>query len=462
MSLDLVPQEILEHIAFFLSTEEICGPPAHLVSLLLTNRKINARLSTRDNPHFYAVVFAHKFDYRTAKARLGEERIDSEALTEELKRRFTVLKRFRSKKDCLAGTAPSDGCLDELLATAYLMMLEDEGRNKMQLLFYSEMDQWIKDYMLHKDGASLTRQRLENGGYPLPTTRASLAMWLFWFFIRPDEYARSRETLDTSVTVFKTLSFSAHLYNLTNTPWHEHSPDKPSKPGIIVTWYSQPLPITPPPLAIPAILSFLALVNRRKALPIAPSDSTIVSTPLDEWRAEWGRAVSSGTDEISDCFNLGSTEGVWEGFFTYTEFTAYAAMLGGGSPQQLQNSMIGRHQQTWKLAEWHLVESDEPERSEPLPWGDPLRSYFPAGVKLTISDNSLVVQGPGSDEPLLYHKAGSTKGKVVDVIITGEGHSAWGQFGLTGRVRPCDGFVSLSKDYVSPASSSPIRSMFHS
>jgi hypothetical protein len=29
-----------------------------------------------------------------------------------------------------------------------------------------------------------------------------------------------------------------------------------------------------------------------------------------------------------------------------------------------------------------------------------------------------------------------------------QGHSAWGQFSLIGRVRPCDGFISLSKEYV--------------
>jgi hypothetical protein len=29
-----------------------------------------------------------------------------------------------------------------------------------------------------------------------------------------------------------------------------------------------------------------------------------------------------------------------------------------------------------------------------------------------------------------------------------QGHSAWGQFSLRGRVRPCDGFISLTKEYV--------------
>jgi len=37
---------------------------------------------------------------------------------------------------------------------------------------------------------------------------------------------------------------------------------------------------------------------------------------------------------------------------------------------------------------------------------------------------------------------------VQDIIITGEGHSAWGQFNLVGRVRPCDGFINISKEYV--------------
>ncbi len=34
-------------------------------------------------------------------------------------------------------------------------------------------------------------------------------------------------------------------------------------------------------------------------------------------------------------------------------------------------------------------------------------------------------------------------------VTTFQGHSAWGQFSLVGRVRPCDGFISLCKEYVS-------------
>lgn len=442
--------EILESIALFLATDTLCGPPSHLVPLLLLNHSINTRLSADGNPHFYALIFARKFDLETARRRLGDASISSKALTEEMKRRFLVLSRLRSRKDCLADSKRTESSsLDGLLATAYLMMLENQGKNKMQLLDYAHLGQWINDYLLHDQGASLTRSSLQNGGYPTPTTSTSFAMWLFWFFLRPDEYSHNVKGFQSTLNVLKTLAFSAHLYKLTIIPWLEHSPSQELEPATTITWYSRPLPISPPPMAVPAILSFLALVNRRKSLPIAPSDPTItLSLSNDELDAEWGRALASRTKEITDCFALGSVEGVWEGFFTYTEFTAYAAMLRGGPPQEIQNSVIGRHQQTWKLREWHLVQASSATTVEPLHPGDPLRSYFPSGATLTVTENGLMVREPGRLDPLVYCKPGTRSGKVVDVIITGEGHSAWGQFSLTGRVRPCDGFVTVSKDYV--------------
>jgi len=33
-------------------------------------------------------------------------------------------------------------------------------------------------------------------------------------------------------------------------------------------------------------------------------------------------------------------------------------------------------------------------------------------------------------------------------LIAGEGHSAWGQFALIGRVRSGDGYITLSKEYI--------------
>ncbi|QRV85400.1 mitochondrial 2-oxodicarboxylate carrier [Ceratobasidium sp. AG-Ba] len=39
---------------------------------------------------------------------------------------------------------------------------------------------------------------------------------------------------------------------------------------------------------------------------------------------------------------------------------------------------------------------------------------------------------------------------ITDTIITGEGHSSWGQFHLRGRIRHWDGMITLVKDYAGP------------
>ena len=39
--------------------------------------------------------------------------------------------------------------------------------------------------------------------------------------------------------------------------------------------------------------------------------------------------------------------------------------------------------------------------------------------------------------------------RVVDILLSGEGHSGWGEFRILGRVRPIDGFISVIKEYAS-------------
>lgn len=124
---------------------------------------------------------------------------------------------------------------------------------------------------------------------------------------------------------------------------------------------------------------------------------------------------------------------------------------------------------------------------EPLSAGDPLNAYFPAKTRISDRPNGIEVYDPRRAGSLFYEKAacyddspidgkdgGSMQRSVQDVIILGEvsarhallpslhsdirilqGHSAWGQFNLVGRIRPCDGFICLSKEYVSLAAVSP-------
>ncbi|PPQ95781.1 hypothetical protein CVT26_015921 [Gymnopilus dilepis] len=363
------------------------------------------------------------------------------------------------------------GCDDQLsvgdmLSTTYVMMLENEEKNRLQLVEYGQMNRWIHDYWFDNHGMSHAIYNIRSGTWPKDSTEAALGMWLFWFLLRTDDYEPNvNDGVESPMSILKAMALGAHKYPLTTTPWVEFKPT--SEASLRTTLYGEPVDLTPPPLATPAILSFLALVNKRRSIPLPPSEYPSPQPP-DEWSSEWGRCFGKSTGDITECFRPGSIEGVWEGFFTYTEFTAYAAMLAGASPTIIQKGVVGRHQQTWKLREHHLLSTDHSDSDSgigmdtddvtALRGGDPLRSYFPTGTQLREHKDGLTVQDSDSTEVRRYHRTSALpslenatdeqKPRVKDIILTGEGHSAWGQFNLVGRIRPCDGFISLSKDYV--------------
>uniref|UniRef100_A0A8H8CFX1 Uncharacterized protein n=1 Tax=Psilocybe cubensis TaxID=181762 RepID=A0A8H8CFX1_PSICU len=353
----------------------------------------------------------------------------------------------------------------DVLFTAYIMMLENEEMNKRQLVEYGRMKEWIREFWFDSHGASLAIYYIRIGQWPVNRPETALGMWMFWFLLNTDDYeTATNDGVESPLNVLKAMALGAHLYDLTTTPWVEFEP-KARRPFEDTILYAKPMDMIPPPLAAPAILSFLALVNKRRSIPLPPSDSATQS--FHEWDSEWGRCFSKSKRDITDCFEPGSIEGVWEGFFTYTEFTAYAAMLAGASPTVIQKGVVGRHQQTWKLREHHLLAFEHSDSDSgidmdvdsvtPLRAGDPLRSYFPIGTQIREHREGLTVQGSGSSQVRRYVRASASDSRsnldepgprVQDIIITGEGHSAWGQFNLVGRIRPCDGFISLSKDYV--------------
>lgn len=55
---------------------------------------------------------------------------------------------------------------------------------------------------------------------------------------------------------------------------------------------------------------------------------------------------------------------------------------------------------------------------------------------------------PDSEKHIGLESDASYAARVKDIIVIGEGHSSWGEFKLLGRVRPFDGLVHLSKEYV--------------
>jgi len=472
-SLHNIPQEVLEHIAYYTATVNFLGPPSALVPLLSTNRRIYAALALDRNPHIWARIFSYKFDLAAAVRRYGPERTTPLAVAQELKKRCMVLRRLRAKTDTLAPiwelSSGHTRQLSELLWTAYLMMLENDGSNERQLREYARMDGWLRTYLLGENGASLVRSTVKRDEWPAgKDERISLALWLFWMLLRPEEYMMDEAAFHSANSVLKLIALGAHHYSLCTPSWVNFNPSLTPKDGSVLTHYGMPLRLAPPAPAAPAILAYLTLVNQLSVAwdtisymkPPDPTLPAVLGATSTEWEAEWSRALAGvAVAGSQECVLVpGSLDGFWEGLFTYTEFTAYAALLSGASPVVLERSLVAQHPQLWKLREHHLYYEDEDGpagtgESDPLVPGSPLLAYLPVGAEVHEGPNGLEVRAPGR-APVLYEtwsripEKQRGKRRLCDVIITGEGHSAWGQFSLLGRVRPCDGFLCLSKNYV--------------
>lgn len=240
---DRVPNEIIEHVAFFTATLGRPGPPADLISLQLVSRRFASTLSTSTNPHFYVLIFRAKFDAEAYFRRLGPEAKISENVVRELKRRFTLLTRFRGLQHCfvqvqqmqttnppiprlpghgaiptLRPTAPAEGDqptlaaseserenqserkgdgdededgakvtlkTKEMLWMAYLMMLENDGLNERTLRKYGRLDSWLRNFWFDPEGASFATYALGDNLWPPDSEFSTLAMWLFWLLLKP-------------------------------------------------------------------------------------------------------------------------------------------------------------------------------------------------------------------------------------------------------------------------------------
>lgn len=190
-----IPCEVLEHIAFFLAVDHVHGPPSGLLPLLRLNRRTHSFLSFGSNAHLYSRIFAAKFDTAPAHRHFGPNNLSATALATELKRRCIVLKRIRDQHDCeytdipVITTSPKHPeHLDSVIWTAYLMMLENEGKNEIQLREFAKMDEWIFKHWFASDGTSFARVNLLANVWPKSSPLVAASMWLVCLFFRPGAY----------------------------------------------------------------------------------------------------------------------------------------------------------------------------------------------------------------------------------------------------------------------------------
>jgi hypothetical protein len=167
--LEVVPNDILHHIAFHCAFSSALEPPHNLLQLLLTNRRIYNSLSISACPEVYARLFSAKFDETALLRRFPS--LTTTCFAREFTQRCAVLRRIR--RGCISGPDVQGD-----LWTSYLMILESDGLNEMQLLS-AGIFQYLVSLLRHHFGrdASVAPVLFQTGVVD------AVALWLLWHTI---------------------------------------------------------------------------------------------------------------------------------------------------------------------------------------------------------------------------------------------------------------------------------------
>lgn len=161
--------EVLVRIAFFVGTSSLLGPPTDLLALVSTSRAVYDVLSFTSNKHLWAEIFTVKFDTEAAARRLSPRWATSQCRAEECKKRLATMKRIRR------------GTMDELhhlsdLWTAYLMLLESDGRNESQLIEWCDIRRFLYSAISYRASAPQGSLSL----WFIDTEGTALVLCLLW------------------------------------------------------------------------------------------------------------------------------------------------------------------------------------------------------------------------------------------------------------------------------------------
>lgn len=124
--LELVPHDILEHIAFLIALPPplmpVLKPPQDLLNLLLTSSTLYYSLCTTSAPHLYAQLFRSTFDFDMSDV----HQVTDSRLTAKLVSRYRLLKRVRRQEF-------SNEMMREDLCVAMQTILDSNGINEAHL-----------------------------------------------------------------------------------------------------------------------------------------------------------------------------------------------------------------------------------------------------------------------------------------------------------------------------------------
>ncbi|KDQ53675.1 hypothetical protein JAAARDRAFT_61082 [Jaapia argillacea MUCL 33604] len=196
-----LPREILENITVEAVLLDPIGPPKIIPALLATCKQIYFTLAF-DNPNsqvLYGRVFKACFDSSAFKRRSRESEILPVHFAEQLRKNCDTLHFFKHA----TLHAPA---LEERFWEAVLMMVENDGRNQIQLEAVG-VDLFVDRFIR----ARLWEDRGRFRGWPADNAINSLALWLHWFFTTKEKLAKEipqdRWQMIGLVTPFVHLAF---------------------------------------------------------------------------------------------------------------------------------------------------------------------------------------------------------------------------------------------------------------
>ncbi|KAI0654436.1 hypothetical protein C8Q70DRAFT_925703 [Cubamyces menziesii] len=202
-----LPHDVILTIFLEVATIDILGPPRHLPPLFRVCKYIYDVLRN-NRKALYARIYRRKYDTRAAVRRLGANAINNSALAFQLMKQTSALKRLR-QCDLDSHNLTSD------LWTAYLMFLENDGRNYEHLMFYAHIDTLIDRFM----EVRLWSGRESNLGWPLDSTPGSLVVWMLWFTMSPDRLSKLGERRGRFMDLLRPYALVPVLY------YPFHAPD---------------------------------------------------------------------------------------------------------------------------------------------------------------------------------------------------------------------------------------------
>jgi hypothetical protein len=182
-SLCALPLEIIDLIAFELSALTPLGPPSSLTPLLLTCHYLYSSLrpSSKHGLSLYARIFKYKFDSSAVQRRAFKP--SNAQYLDQMIHYCRAMKVLRRGDVYASPTTHDNGFNDDndasdSMFTAFMMMLEDDGRNYRQLLEWAHADVFAEKWVRNR----LYEGRNGNDGWPRESNENSCAMWLMWMF----------------------------------------------------------------------------------------------------------------------------------------------------------------------------------------------------------------------------------------------------------------------------------------